>query len=288
MSLCRTSSSCRLWPSALVLAVTLAVLLAPAPATTAPGVDESPPPILQWFESSYQTIEQRMADVFMAGYGFVWLPPPVPRRPGQRSASATTCTTGSISDGPGQPTLYGTEEGLKSLAGCCTAPGSSLHVDFIINHNGFSNLGTPGFKDAGGYPGFVLTLPDDVDGDFHSAFAGGDRARAARRADRHRAREEPPLHPQSRVSPANASNLPRRYDAGVRPPRQRARSAESPLLSRHRPQDDFRVRSDDGTSRTSPCTAFNLDNPMAGDPTVENATAIPDAQRAVARAGDRR
>src|SRR4029453_12749386 len=51
--------------------------------------------------------------------------------------------------------------------------GLSLQVDFVINHNGFSTLGTPGFKAAGGYPGFVLTMPADIDGDFHSAFAGG-------------------------------------------------------------------------------------------------------------------
>ncbi|MDQ3776477.1 MAG: hypothetical protein M3461_20045 [Pseudomonadota bacterium] len=59
-----------------VLALAIAAVLVPAPATTAPGVDESPAPILQWFESSYQTIESRIADVFLAGYGFVWLPPP--------------------------------------------------------------------------------------------------------------------------------------------------------------------------------------------------------------------
>ena len=42
-----------------------------------------------------------------------------------------------------------------------------------MNHNGFSNLATPGFAAAGGYPGFAITLPKDIDGDFHSAFAGG-------------------------------------------------------------------------------------------------------------------
>ena len=71
----------------------------------------------------------------------------------------------------------------------------------------------PGFKDAGGYPGLRATLPNDIDGDFHSAFAGGDESRAARRPDRHRAREEPPLHPQpgaagDREQPAG------RHDAG--------------------------------------------------------------------------
>jgi hypothetical protein len=38
--------------------------------------DASAPAILQWFESSYDTIENRAPDVFMAGYGTVWTPPP--------------------------------------------------------------------------------------------------------------------------------------------------------------------------------------------------------------------
>src|SRR5206468_7616617 len=47
-------------------------------ATTAPimrAADESPAPILQWFDSTYRTIENRMPDLFVAGYGFVWVPP---------------------------------------------------------------------------------------------------------------------------------------------------------------------------------------------------------------------
>jgi hypothetical protein len=47
-----------------------------APAQAAPPVDESPPPILQWFESSYQTFEDRTPDFCFAGYGFVRVPLP--------------------------------------------------------------------------------------------------------------------------------------------------------------------------------------------------------------------
>src|SRR5262249_17559760 len=74
----------------------------------------------------------------------------------------------------GRPTLYGTEEGLKAVALILHRANLSLHVDFVLNHNGFSNLGTPGFVAAGGYPGLAIALPNDIDGDFHSAFAGGD------------------------------------------------------------------------------------------------------------------
>src|SRR5262245_43574131 len=48
-----------------------AALLQTTRAIPAPAVDVSPAPILQWFESTYRTIEERLPDVFMAGYGFV-------------------------------------------------------------------------------------------------------------------------------------------------------------------------------------------------------------------------
>jgi hypothetical protein len=42
--------------------------------------------------------------------------------------------------------------------------GIDLHVDFIVNHNGFSNSAMPGFVAADGYPGFAITLHNHVDG----------------------------------------------------------------------------------------------------------------------------
>ncbi|MEE2844565.1 MAG: hypothetical protein VX761_08675, partial [Planctomycetota bacterium] len=39
-------------------------------------LDASAPAILQWFEADYDVIEDRMPDLFSAGYGSVWLPPP--------------------------------------------------------------------------------------------------------------------------------------------------------------------------------------------------------------------
>ena len=82
-----------------------------------------------------------------------------------------------------------------------------MHVDFVINHNGFSNLGTAGFAKAGGYPGFALTLPNDIDGDFHSAFAGGvERERLAGLIDI--AHEKNHRFIRSPVAPGNPQNLP--------------------------------------------------------------------------------
>src|SRR4051794_11241271 len=42
----------------------------------AQAVDNSSPAILQDFENTYGTIENRMADVFAAGYGGIYTPPP--------------------------------------------------------------------------------------------------------------------------------------------------------------------------------------------------------------------
>ena len=114
------------------------------------GVDQSPPPILQWFESSYQTIESRLADIFMAGYGFVWLPPPYRADQGGFSVGYDVYDRFDLGK-PANPTLYGTEDGLKTLATMLHRAGVEMHVDYIINHNGFSNLGTAGFAKAGGY-----------------------------------------------------------------------------------------------------------------------------------------
>jgi len=43
---------------------------------TAYAVDVSHPVILQYFESNYGTLEYRMPDIFAAGYGQVYTPPP--------------------------------------------------------------------------------------------------------------------------------------------------------------------------------------------------------------------
>ena len=56
----------RAWRFPVVIAAA-AILLTGNRVSPAPGVDESPAPILQWFESSYRTVEARMADVFVAG-----------------------------------------------------------------------------------------------------------------------------------------------------------------------------------------------------------------------------
>ncbi|MEO1995965.1 MAG: hypothetical protein ABGZ17_11885, partial [Planctomycetaceae bacterium] len=77
--------------------------------------DVSAAPILQWFEAPYQTIEDRMADVFMAGYGAVWTPPPGRSDSGDQSVGYDVYDRFDVGH-PGRPTLYGTQTGLTTLA----------------------------------------------------------------------------------------------------------------------------------------------------------------------------
>ena len=253
---------------AALLAIAGMFRFAPVPSAQG-GVDQSPPPILQWFESSYQTIEARMADVFMAGYGFVWLPPPYRADQGSLSVGYDVYDRFDLGR-PGAPTLYGTEEGLKSLARMLHRAGLDLHVDFIINHNGFSSSGTPGFREAGGYPGFALTLPGDVDGDFHSAFAGGaEMERLAGLIDI--AHEKNHRFIRTPVDPGNPNNLP----AGTKPAFGRIANVPDAENRRFYPDIGHRTMSlfDPVTGDQNIAVhAFNLENPMAGDPVPENAT----------------
>ena len=113
---------------ACLAALIAAAALPSPPASMQGGVDQSPPPILQWFESSYQTIESRLPDIFMAGYGFVWLPPPYRADQGGFSVGYDVYDRFELGK-PGNPTLYGTEEGLKTLATMLHRAGVDQYLD---------------------------------------------------------------------------------------------------------------------------------------------------------------
>ncbi|MGO8900993.1 MAG: hypothetical protein ACLQU5_21960 [Isosphaeraceae bacterium] len=146
----------------------------------ADAADVSPPPILQWFEGTYKTMARRAPDLFVAGYGAVWVPPPGRADSGDQSVGYDPFDRFDLGQ-PGHLTLYGTEDGLKQVANTFHQAGVDLHIDFVINHDGFKDSGSRDnsngvtFVQAGDYPGFIVTLPNDIDGDFHSAFAQGDK-----------------------------------------------------------------------------------------------------------------
>jgi alpha-amylase len=209
-----------------------------------------------------------MADVFLAGYGFVWTPPPFRADSGNGSVGYDVYDRFDLGK-PANPTLYGTEEGLKSLARMLHRAGLELHVDYIVNHNGFSNLGTAGFAQAGGYPGFAVTLPNDIDGDFHSAFAGGtELERLSNLIDI--AHEKNHRFIRSPIGP-NPANLP----AGTKPAFGRLANVPDPQNRRFYPDIGHKtiLVFDPRTGEQNIAVhSFNLEHPLDGDPAVENAT----------------
>lgn len=139
------------------------------------AVDSSPPVVLQWFENSWQTIEKRTPDYFMAGYGAVWTPPP--------GRALNTAAGGGIGydiydrfdlGTARDETLYGTETGYKTLIKSVQRTGGSVYVDYVHHHVGsFDSVsvpsGAPTVQTRNDYPGFVLSTPSNtaypLDGD---------------------------------------------------------------------------------------------------------------------------
>lgn len=168
-----------------LMACGLLACFVPAAPTTAQDVSAAP--ILQFFESTSANTAYRMPDIFMAGYGAVQVPPPYRADTGGFSVGYDVYDRFDLG-GPGDPTLYGTQSSFQRMANEAHAAGLSVYTDLVWNHNGFRDMGTPGFLEQGAYPGFALTLQDSdpsapgyntqgysaIDGDFHGAFEGGD------------------------------------------------------------------------------------------------------------------
>jgi hypothetical protein len=130
--------------------------------------DVSASAMLQWFDGSWRTMERRAPDIFMAGYGSVWIPP------GSRADSGNQSVGYDVYDrfdlgSAGNPTLYGTETGLKTAISEMRRAGISTYADVVWNHNGFRDHNTPGFINQGAYPGMVVRNGVGGDyGDFHA------------------------------------------------------------------------------------------------------------------------
>ncbi len=127
----------------------------------------SAPALLQFYEARWDTIEDRMVDVFAAGYGAMWLPPPSRADSGGLSVGYDIFDRFDLGKA-GNETLYGTERYFKKMVEMGHKAGVNSYADFILNHNGFSDANRPGFIAEGDYPGFVLELPGDINGDFHA------------------------------------------------------------------------------------------------------------------------
>src|SRR5438876_7605273 len=116
---------------AAIAAAVSAAALALIPAT-APAADVSPPVILQYFESQWRTMEKRMPDVFMAGYGAIWTPPPGRALYDDQGGGIgynlyDRFDLGKAGDG----TLFGTEKGYRTLVTATHQMNGDVYVDYV-------------------------------------------------------------------------------------------------------------------------------------------------------------
>jgi hypothetical protein len=237
------------------------------------GADVSSPVTLQMFESTWKNTEWRAPDIFAAGYGAMWTPPPGRADSSNQSVGYDLYDRFDLGSA-GNPTLYGTKTGLKTTIGELHKLGVNVYTDLIWNHNGFSNLGTNDgnghtFANAGGYPGFVLTRSDDVDGDFHGAFETGDwNMRLAGLIDI--AQEKNYQYIRSPVDPGDSRNLP----AGTTPLFGRLANVPTAANKQFYPDQQLGGHTyfDPRTNQNYTLYDFNSADPTAGDPVTENAT----------------
>ncbi|MDB5391263.1 MAG: hypothetical protein JWM11_6909 [Planctomycetaceae bacterium] len=212
--------------------------------------------ILQYFESRHATIQQRLPDIFMAGYRALWIPP-ANRAEGGLSAGYDVFDRFDVNP------FYGTEKELKDLIQECKKANVRTYLDMVLNHNGYSNLATPNFVGHGkpDYPGFVVTLPDDIDGDFHGAFEGGELNGRINGGLIDIAQEKNHRFIRQPVDVGDPKNIP---DEPVKNSNRRFYPDTNPTSPA--------ALGNTAGDRHSP-SGFNLDRPEAGDPIEENATA---------------
>lgn len=212
--------------------------------------------IIQYFESRYATITRRTPDVFMAGYRGLWIPP-TNRAEGGQSAGYDVFERFDVNP------FYGSENDLKALIRECKKANIRVYIDIVLNHNGYSNLATPGFVGTGkpDYPGFVVTLPDDIDGDFHGAFEGGELNGRINGGLIDIAQEKNHRYIRQPVDTGDARNI----------PNEPAKNSNRRFYPDSDPTSPASLGNTSGDRHTP--SGFNLDHQEAGDPVVENATA---------------
>lgn len=260
-----TGWSGRICAAGAVLAVLLAAVAAPR---SAHGQAVSSPAILQMFEARWDTIEDRMADIFEVGYGQMWLPPPQRADSGGQSVGYDVYDRFDLGK-PRNETLYGTEATLKASIASAHNASVRMYTDFIPNHNGFRNSSTSGFAAQGGYPGFVLSAPGDSFGDFHNPALSyeQDAQNGSLFGLIDIAQEKNLQYIRHPIAVGAAQNIP----SGTVTNKPDATNA------RFYPDQNL-----GGVTLTDPALggasftrySFNTDDPLAGDPVAENATGL--------------
>lgn len=226
--------------------------------------------MLQLFESDYENTENRIIDIWHAGYQDIWVPPTGRADLGDFSVGYDVYNRFDLGDYTDK-TLYGTSRSLKQFNNIAHRAGLFTYADSILNHNGFSDNSTNGFLEAGDYPGFVIEDTGAQYGDFHDPWAGSDwEMRVAGLIDI--AQEQNLQYIRNPVDFGDSRNIP----AGTIPLYGRLADVPDQNNKQFYPDLQGEKISFRNTSTGEWVTKyrFNTDDPMAGDAVVENATGL--------------
>ncbi len=240
----------------------LSLLAAVALSPLAAAQDASSPAILQLFEARWDNIEDRMADIHAVGYGRMWVPPP-------NRASGTLSVGYDVFDrfsfgAPRDETRYGTDASFRTMIEAARKAGVGINPDLLWNHNGVGNRTDANFVALGGYPGFALTLPGDIDGDFHNPFVdfSQDEILGQLAGLNDIAQEKNNQFIRHPTTPGNPDNIP----AGT------LFNRPDPNNARFYPDRDLGGTTvfDPRSGQNITLYGFNAEDPLAGDPVLEN------------------
>lgn len=276
------------------LALSAVVAIAGSTLAVQTANGQANPVMLQWFEANWGTIEYRMPDYFIAGFGAVWLPPP-------SRASDGTSPGYDVFDRfdlgtPARRTAYGTAENFRAMVDEFHRANGLVYIDAVLNHNSGRNGGSSFYND-GGYPGFWLGPgPAPLNsgsnwGDFHN---GGTQSQDPGGANydlwlgdlvslidiAQESNNQYIRHPASVTPPPGGVNIPPGLVTNQPNPANRALYPDRDLASS--------VVNNPGVSRNACCgfTAqsssagsltfyqYNQADPAQGDPAMENATGL--------------
>ncbi|MEM7755696.1 MAG: GC-type dockerin domain-anchored protein [Planctomycetota bacterium] len=247
--------------------------------------------ILQIFDIQWLDLERRVPDIFMSRYNAVWVPQP--------GIAASFQSVGYdvfdrfnlgqpplITNSPSRArTTFGTENTFRSATKALQRANVQVFPDSVLNHNSGRTTSFD-FYAAGGYPGFYLPLPNpprnllptDDWGDFHGGNSGGFLQSENPGGGNYNTltgdlvalididqfgNDQFIRHP---VDPSDPDNIP----AGT------FRNLPDPANARFYPDRDLtpdvftNPSTNNSGSQLVTRYPFNPDNPMAGDPVLEN------------------
>lgn len=245
---------------------------------TASAYDVSQPAMIQFFESSWTNMRHRAPDLFMAGYGHVWIPPVGRADSGNHSVGYDVYDRFDLGSA-GNPTLYGTENTLRRAITEMHQSGLNVYADGILNHDGFNDQSNVAFANSGAYPGFVLSASGAPYGDFHAPQSLGDNYLTGRLAGlidiNHASNHRYVRNPIPNATDANGNAL-RNIPAGTVPHNGRIANVAAEAnrrfyVDRHRAPDRMLFNPTTGQSDI-PVWDFTPDTAVTGDAIEENAT----------------